>query len=114
MPFDSCRGCFMIGDPFRVELRCNSVLVRNPVLVLVRSELVLVLSGTVLVLVIEPVLAPSNPVLVPSNPVLVPSNPVLVLSGTVLVLVIEPVPVLLIEPGLFFSNVVSIMTFLST
>jgi len=44
---------------------------------------------------------------------------VLVLSGTVLVLVIEPVPVpsnpvLLIEPGLFFLNVVSIMTFLST
>jgi hypothetical protein len=55
------------------------------------------------------------------NPVLVPSNPVLVLSETVLVLVIEPEPVLapsnpvlLIELGLFFSNVVSIMTFLST
>jgi hypothetical protein len=80
----------MIGDPFRVELRCDSVLIRNPVLV-------------------------------PSEPVLAPSNPVLVLSGTVLVLVIEPEPVpvpsepvLPIEPGLFFSNVVSIMTFLST
>jgi hypothetical protein len=48
------------------------------------------------------------------NPVLVPSNPVLVLSETVLVLVIEPEPVLPIEPGFFFSNVVSIMTFLST
>jgi hypothetical protein len=61
------------------------------------------------VLVIEPV-----PVLAPRNPVLVPSEPVLVLSETVLVLVIEPVPVLLIEFVLFFSNVVSIMTFLST
>jgi hypothetical protein len=73
----------MIGDPVRVELRCDSVLALNPVLV--PSELVLVLSGTVLVLVIEPVrvLAPSE-------------------------------PVLLIELGLFFSNVVSIMTFLST
>ena len=73
----------MIRDPIRGELRCNSVLAHNPVLV-------------------------------PSEPVLAPSNPVLVLSETVLVLVIEPVPVLLIELGLFFSNVVSIMTFLST
>jgi hypothetical protein len=73
----------MIGDPVRGELRCNSVLIRNPVLV-------------------------------PSEPVLVPSELVLVLSETVLVLVIEPEPVLPIEPGFFFSNVVSIMTFLST
>ena len=85
----------------------------------------LVLSETVLVLVIEP-----EPVLVPNATVLVPSDLVLVLSETVLVLEPEPVlvlvlvpsepvlapsnPVLLIEPGLFFSNVVSIMTFLST
>ena len=80
----------MIRDPIRGELRCNSVLAHNPVLV-------------------------------PSEPVLAPSNPVLVLSETVLVLVIEPEPVpvpsepvLLIELGLYFSNVVSIMTFLST